>query len=44
MAAACFWVFSSPEKRFTPIPLVFALGSLTLAVKGVFFLRKSSLD
>jgi len=44
MTATCFWVFSSLEKRFTPIPLVFALGSLTLVVKGVFLLRKSSLD
>jgi hypothetical protein len=42
VAAACFWVFSSPETRFTAIPLVFALGSLTLVVKGVFLFRKSS--
>jgi hypothetical protein len=42
VAAASFWAFSSPETRFTPIPLVFALGSLTLLVKGVFLLRKSS--
>ncbi len=42
MAAACFWVFSSPETRFTPIPLIFALGSLTLVIKGVFLFRKSS--
>jgi hypothetical protein len=42
VAAACFWVFSSPETRFTAIPLVFALGSLTLVVKGVFLSRKSS--
>ena len=42
VAAACFWVFSSPETRFTAIPLVFALGSLTLVIKGVFLVRKSS--
>lgn len=42
VAAAGFWAFSSPETRFAPIPLVFALGSLTLLVKGVFLLRKSS--
>ena len=41
MAAACFWIFSSPETRFTPIPLIFVLGSLTLLTKGVFLLRKS---
>jgi len=42
VAAACLWVFSSPKTRFTPIPLIFALGSLTLLTKGVFLLRKSS--
>jgi hypothetical protein len=42
MAAACFWIFSSPETKFNPTPLVFALGSLTLLLKGVFLLRKSS--
>ena len=36
------WFFSSPATKFTTIPLVFALGSLTLLVKGIFFLRKSS--
>jgi hypothetical protein len=42
VSPAFFWVFSSPETMFTAIPLVFALGSLTLVVKGVFHLRKSS--
>jgi hypothetical protein len=42
MIALCYWVFSPSETRFTVIPLVFALGSLTLLVKGVFLLRKSS--
>jgi hypothetical protein len=42
VAAACFWVFSSPETKFTPTPLIFALGSLTLAINGIFLLRKSS--
>jgi hypothetical protein len=41
-AALCFWVFSSSEMEFTAVPLVFALGSLTLLLKGVFLLRKSS--
>lgn len=42
MIALCYWVFSPSETRFTVIPLVFALGSLTLLVKGVFLLRNSS--
>jgi hypothetical protein len=42
MIALCYWVFSPSETRFTVIPLVFVLGSLTLLVKGVFLLRKSS--
>ena len=41
-AALCFWVFSAPETKFTAIPLVFALGSLSLLLKGIFLLRKSS--
>lgn len=41
-AAACFWIFSSPETKFTPAPLVFALGTLTLLLKGASLLRKSS--
>src|ERR1700722_3112969 len=42
VAAACFWYFSPLESKFTAIPLIFGLGSLTLLVKGVFLLRKSS--
>jgi hypothetical protein len=42
VAAAGFWAFSSPETKFTPIPLICALGSLTLLTKGIFLLRKSS--
>jgi hypothetical protein len=42
MITLCDWVFSPSETRFTVIPLVFALGSLTLFVKGVLLLRKSS--
>jgi hypothetical protein len=44
LAAAAFalWFFSPPERKFTTTPLVFALGSVALALKGVFLLRKSS--
>lgn len=42
LAAACFWIYSPSAARFTAIPLVFALGSLTLFLKGLFLLRKSS--
>jgi hypothetical protein len=42
VAAVCFWIFSPADMQFTSAPLVFLLGSLTLAVKGVFLLRKSS--
>src|SRR6266513_636132 len=41
-AVLCFWIFSPSETKFTAIPLVFALGSLTLLPKGIFLLRKSS--
>ena len=41
-AALCFWIFSSAEIKFRTTPLVFGLGSLTLLLKGVFLLRKSS--
>ena len=41
-AAQCFWIFSQPEAKFSTLPLVFILGSLTLALKGIFLLRKSS--
>jgi hypothetical protein len=40
--AGCFWIFSPAESKFTPVPLVFALGSLTLLGKGIYLLRPSS--
>ena len=42
VAALGFFVFSPSEMKFTATPLVFALGSLTLLLKGIFLLRKSS--
>jgi hypothetical protein len=42
VATFCFWIFSPSEAQFTTVPLVFALGSLSLIVKGIFLLRKSS--
>jgi hypothetical protein len=42
VAALCSWIFSAPEVKFTAIPLVFGLGSLSLLLKGIFLLRKSS--
>jgi hypothetical protein len=41
-AAISSWMLCSPETKFTATPLVLALGSLTLFLKGVFLLRKSS--
>ena len=41
-AVASFWIFSPSDTKFTTIPLVFALGSLTLFTKGIFLFRKSS--
>lgn len=40
--AFCSWLFSPKEGKFTVIPLVVVLGSLTLLLKGIFLLRKSS--
>lgn len=40
--AACSWLFSEHETKFTVVPLVVLLGSLTLSLKGIFLLRKSS--
>jgi hypothetical protein len=40
--ALCSWIFSASETKFTVIPLVFLLGGLTLLLKGIFLLRKSS--
>ena len=42
VAAVSFWISTESEDKFTVTPLVFALGSITLALKGVFLLRKSS--
>ena len=42
VAAFCFWVFAPPDTKFSTVPLVFVLGSLTLLGKGIFLLRKSS--
>src|SRR5260370_22895918 len=42
VAAFCFWIFSHSDVQFTTVPLVFALGSLALLIKGIFLLRKSS--
>jgi hypothetical protein len=42
VAAFCFWIFSPPNMRFTPVALVFALGGLALLIKGIFLMRKSS--
>jgi len=41
-AAMCFWIFSPLEAKFSTLPLVFVLGRLTLLMKGIFLLRKSS--
>ncbi len=41
-AAFSFWFFSTSESKFTLTPIVFGLGSVTLLLKGVFLLRKSS--
>ena len=40
--ALCFFIFSPAEAKFTALPLIMALGSLTLFLKGIFLLRKSS--
>jgi len=42
VAALCFWIFSPREAKFSTLPLVFVLGSVTLLLKGIFLLRKSS--
>jgi len=42
VAAFCFWFFSPSNLQFNTAPLVFALGSVTLLLKGIFLLRKSS--
>jgi hypothetical protein len=42
VAALSFWIFSPAEVKFNATPLIFGLGSLTLFLKGIFLLRKSS--
>src|SRR5438309_2246962 len=42
VAAVCFWVFVPSENKLTATPLVFGGGGVTLLLKGVLFLRKSS--
>jgi hypothetical protein len=41
-ATFSFWYFAPTDRKFTPTTLVFALGSITLLLKGVFLLRQSS--
>jgi hypothetical protein len=41
-AALCFWIFSPLDTKFSTTPLVFVFGSLSLLLKGIFLLRKSS--
>jgi hypothetical protein len=40
--ALCSWAFVAYENKFTLVPLVVFLGGLTLLLKGIFLLRKSS--
>jgi len=42
LAAFSFWYFSPPRLQFTTVPLVFALGGLSLLLKGIFLVRRSS--
>lgn len=42
VGAVCLWVLAPPDKKLSLVPLVFGAGSLTLLLKGVFFLRKTS--
>jgi hypothetical protein len=42
IGAVCVWIFSPYEKKFEALALTFALGSLTLLLKGIFLFRKSS--
>lgn len=41
-ASLSAWIFAPAGTGFTSVPLVFALGSLALLIKGVFLLRKTS--
>ena len=42
VAALCFWTFAPSDNKLSLIPLVFGAGSITLFLKGVFLLRKTS--
>ena len=42
VVAMAFWYFSPAEKQFTAVPLLSGLGGVSLALKGIFLLRKSS--
>lgn len=41
-AALSVWVLTPGLRKFTLVPLIFGLGSLTLLLKGLFLFRKSS--
>jgi hypothetical protein len=40
--ALCSWTLAAYQNKFTLVPLVVFLGGLTLLLKGIFLLRKSS--
>ena len=40
--AACAWIFTPYELKFTTMPLVFALGCIPLFGKAIYLFRKSS--
>jgi hypothetical protein len=42
VAAVALWTLSPAGAKFTTVPLVFALGALTLLTKGIFLFRRSS--
>ncbi|MGA2428274.1 MAG: hypothetical protein ABSH13_07220 [Candidatus Acidiferrum sp.] len=42
IASFSFWFFAAPKSKPTTTPIVFGLGSLTLLLKGIFLVRKSS--
>jgi len=40
--ALCYWIFPPSSTRSDIVPLLFGLGSITLLLKGVLLLRKTS--
>jgi len=42
LGSICYWILISGEGKFTNVHAIFALGSITLLIKGIFLLRKSS--